>query len=148
MAAAATARARAAAWRGSDMRAYDARVCSSPIGCRAREKKTVLQPSLVASRCWGDGRLPATSEGGSMRLTRAGSLGLLALCLGGPPPQAVEPPAAAGPVIREVRSVVWPAYEAYPRMRFYAPTPAEYARATGDPTFLMERVTYRSDGLD
>lgn len=83
-----------------------------------------------------------------MRLTRAGSLGFLALCLGGPPPQAVEPPAAAGPVIREVRSVVWPAYEAYPRMRFYAPTPAEYARATGDPTFLMERVTYRSDGLD
>jgi len=50
--------------------------------------------------------------------------------------------------ILDVRPVEFPAYDAYPDMEFYAPTPEEYARAVGDRGFVMERLTYRSGGLD
>lgn len=57
-----------------------------------------------------------------------------------------EPPTA--PVIREVRPVVLPAYDAYRGIERWAPTAADYAGAAEDRAFVMERVTYRSDGLD
>jgi dipeptidyl aminopeptidase/acylaminoacyl peptidase len=50
--------------------------------------------------------------------------------------------------IIDVRPVVLPAYEAYPRIALYAPTRAEYDRAAGDRSYVMERLTYRSDGLN
>jgi dipeptidyl aminopeptidase/acylaminoacyl peptidase len=81
-----------------------------------------------------------------MSLEWACRVGILAL--GGPLLAAAEPPSAATPAIREVRPVVLPAYDAYPRIALYAPTPAEYAQAVGDRDFVMEKVTYRSDELD
>lgn len=51
------------------------------------------------------------------------------------------------PAIRDVQPVTFPAYNTYPRMELYA-SPEEYARAIGDRAFVMERVTYPSDGLD
>lgn len=55
---------------------------------------------------------------------------------------------AASPAFRDVRPVTFPAYSSYPDIASYAPTPDEYARAVGDRAFVMERLTYRSDGLD
>jgi len=55
---------------------------------------------------------------------------------------------ATTPAIRDVRPVAFPAYDVYPGIARYAPTPAEYARAVGDRAFVMERVTYRSDDLE
>jgi dipeptidyl aminopeptidase/acylaminoacyl peptidase len=52
------------------------------------------------------------------------------------------------PVIRDVRPVSLPPYDAYHGIESYAPTPADYARAISDKDFVMERVTYRSDDLD
>ena len=54
----------------------------------------------------------------------------------------------ATPVIRAVQPVTFPAYNAYPGIARYAPTPGEYARVTGDKAFVMERITYRSDDLN
>ena len=84
----------------------------------------------------------------SMQFTEAGLLAVLALWPSGPSLQAADQSAKPGPAIREVRPLAIPAYESYPRLKFYAPDPAEYARAAGDRAFVMERVTYRSDGLD
>jgi dipeptidyl aminopeptidase/acylaminoacyl peptidase len=56
--------------------------------------------------------------------------------------------AAMTPAIRDVRPVAFPSYNAYRGIERYAPTPAEYARAIGDRAFVMERVTYLSDGLE
>jgi dipeptidyl aminopeptidase/acylaminoacyl peptidase len=56
--------------------------------------------------------------------------------------------AATTSAIRDVRAVTLPAYGAYPRIAAYAPTADDYARAVGDRAFVMERLTYRSDGLD
>jgi dipeptidyl aminopeptidase/acylaminoacyl peptidase len=56
--------------------------------------------------------------------------------------------AGAEPVIREVRPAVAPAYDQYARIKAYAPDPEEYARAVNDRAFVMERITYRSGGLD
>lgn len=50
--------------------------------------------------------------------------------------------------ILDVRPVVFPAYGSYKGIERYAPTPAEYAAAVADRRFVMERLTYRSDGLD
>jgi dipeptidyl aminopeptidase/acylaminoacyl peptidase len=55
---------------------------------------------------------------------------------------------AVAPVIRDVRPVVFPAYDRYPGIARYAPTSAEYARAIGDNAFVMERITYQSDDLN
>lgn len=83
-----------------------------------------------------------------MNLRKASCIGILAIGAGGAPPLASASPVATISAIREVRPVVFPAYDAYPSIRFYAPTPAEYARAVSDRDFVMERVTYRSDDLD
>lgn len=83
-----------------------------------------------------------------MWLPKRRSHAFLALVLCGRPLAAAEPPDQTTPAIREVRPVVLPAYDAYPRIAFYAPTPADYAGAAGDRDFVMERVTYRSDELD
>lgn len=69
------------------------------------------------------------------------SLTSLALAAGG---QAVS----RDRVIRDVRLVAYPAYQAYRGIEQYAPTAADYARAIDDRRFVMERVTYRSDDLD
>jgi dipeptidyl aminopeptidase/acylaminoacyl peptidase len=60
-------------------------------------------------------------------------------------PAPGEEPAKA---IRDVRPVTFPAYEAYPGIEFYAPTAEDYARAIADRDLVMERLTYRSGGLD
>jgi dipeptidyl aminopeptidase/acylaminoacyl peptidase len=56
--------------------------------------------------------------------------------------------AAAEPAIRDVRPVQFPEYASYRQIEAYAPTPEAYAEAIADPSFVMERVTYRSDDLD
>jgi len=84
----------------------------------------------------------------SMQLTKTSLVVVLAAGVGGPPRLAPTPPEATTSAIRRIRPVVFPAYEDYPGIAFYAPTAAEYGRAVGDRAFVMERVTYRSDGLD
>jgi len=79
---------------------------------------------------------------------KASSIGILAICVGGTASLAVARQMATPPVIRNVRPVTFPAYNAYRGIARYAPTPAEYARAVGDRAFVMERVTYRSDDLE
>jgi dipeptidyl aminopeptidase/acylaminoacyl peptidase len=79
---------------------------------------------------------------------KASSIGILAVCVGGPGPLAVAQQAPTTPAIRDVRPVTFPAYNANRRIALFAPTPAEYARAVGDRAFVMERVTYRSDDLE
>src|SRR5690349_1606478 len=54
----------------------------------------------------------------------------------------------ATPAILAVRAAELPAYTAYPDIRFYAATPAEYAAAADDRAFVMEKITYRSDRLE
>jgi dipeptidyl aminopeptidase/acylaminoacyl peptidase len=56
--------------------------------------------------------------------------------------------AAGGQAIRKVQPVTPPAFDAHPRIALFAPGRAEYERAARDPAFVMERLTYRSDGLD
>ena len=51
-------------------------------------------------------------------------------------------------VIRAVGPVALPAYGAEPRLKFYAPDEADYARTVADRSFVMERITYRSGGLE
>jgi dipeptidyl aminopeptidase/acylaminoacyl peptidase len=48
--------------------------------------------------------------------------------------------------IVEIRRVVFPAYDSYRGISRYASRDA-YASATGDAEFVMDRLTYRSDGL-
>ncbi len=43
--------------------------------------------------------------------------------------------------------VTFPAYDDYKGMARYAPTPEAYAEAMNDKRFVMERITYESDGL-
>lgn len=60
---------------------------------------------------------------------------------------ALMPPAAgeaAGPAARQVS---FPAYESVRNLDEYA-TPEQYREAVADRGFVMEQVTYRSDGLD
>lgn len=83
-----------------------------------------------------------------MHVVKASSIGILAVCVGGPAPLAFAQQVPTAPAIRDVRPVTFPAYDAYRGMARYAPTPAEYARAVGDRAFVMERVTYRSDDLE
>ncbi len=68
--------------------------------------------------------------------------------MGSAAPLVLAQEAATPPAIRDVRPVVFPPYDVYPGIKRYAPTPAEYARAVGDRSFVMERVTYRSDDLE
>lgn len=56
--------------------------------------------------------------------------------------------AGAEPVIRQVQPAVVPAYDQYGRIKAYAPSPEDYAQAVNDRAFVMERITYRSGGLD
>jgi dipeptidyl aminopeptidase/acylaminoacyl peptidase len=49
--------------------------------------------------------------------------------------------------ILATRSVDLPAYESYSGIDHYAPTREGYEIAANDPRFVMERLTYRSDGL-
>jgi dipeptidyl aminopeptidase/acylaminoacyl peptidase len=63
----------------------------------------------------------------------------------GPTAALQQPPVLA---IREVRPVTLPAYDRYPNIAFYAGDPETYARAAGDTDFVLERLRYRSDGLD
>ncbi len=79
---------------------------------------------------------------------KAGSIGILTVCLGGAVPLALDQQGATTATIREVRPVVFPAYDVYRGIARYAPTPAEYEQAVGDRAFVMERVTYRSDDLE
>jgi dipeptidyl aminopeptidase/acylaminoacyl peptidase len=55
---------------------------------------------------------------------------------------------AAPSAIRDVRPVTFPPYAGYRGIEAYASTAEEYARAVGDRAFVMDRLTYRSDGLD
>jgi dipeptidyl aminopeptidase/acylaminoacyl peptidase len=82
-----------------------------------------------------------------MRFPQVGLVGILVSCCAGAAPVA-SAQTAAGSAIRDVRPVTFPTYSAYPGIARYASTPAEYARAINDAAFVMERVTYRSDGLD
>jgi dipeptidyl aminopeptidase/acylaminoacyl peptidase len=82
-----------------------------------------------------------------MHLTKWSFLATLVGCVGLAGPLALAQ-TATPPAIRDVRPVVLPAFNSYPGIDRYAPTPAEYARAAGDRAFVMERVTYRSDDLD
>ena len=79
-----------------------------------------------------------------MRFTEAPTLWSLLLWAGA----ALQVVAQQACVIREVRPVTLPAYDAYPRMAIVAPTRADYERAVADRDFVMERLTYRSDDLD
>ncbi len=54
-------------------------------------------------------------------------------------------PAQAAP---KSEPVVFPAYDAYKGIQRYAPTPDAYAEAINDHRFVMERITYESDGLE
>jgi dipeptidyl aminopeptidase/acylaminoacyl peptidase len=83
-----------------------------------------------------------------MHLEKASCLCALTARVGGAPVVVVASPPPAPAALREVRPVVLPAYDAYPRIALYAKTPAEYARAVEDRDFVMERFTYRSDELD
>jgi dipeptidyl aminopeptidase/acylaminoacyl peptidase len=78
----------------------------------------------------------------------ASAISMLALCVAGPSPLAFHEQARTASAIRDVRPVVFPEYDVYPGIARYAPTAADYTRAAGDRTFVMERVTYRSDDLD
>ena len=80
--------------------------------------------------------------------TSLGFIGILAVSAGARVPTTFAQQTPAPRAIRDVRPVTFPEYSAYPGIARYAPTPAEYARAVGDQAFVMERVTYRSDGLD
>jgi dipeptidyl aminopeptidase/acylaminoacyl peptidase len=55
--------------------------------------------------------------------------------------------AAAESAILDIRPVALPAYESYRGIERYAPTREEYVDAVNDRRFVMERITYRSDGL-
>jgi dipeptidyl aminopeptidase/acylaminoacyl peptidase len=83
-----------------------------------------------------------------MHLMKTSSIGILAACVVGTAPLALGQQMATAPAIGDVRSVTFPAYNAYRGIARYAPTAAEYARAVGDRDFVMERVTYRSDDLE
>jgi len=83
-----------------------------------------------------------------MRLWRIGSVIILVACSGGSVRVAVAQRGATGPTILEARPVVFPAYDSYQGISRYAPTREIYSDAIADPRFVMERVTYRSDGLD
>jgi dipeptidyl aminopeptidase/acylaminoacyl peptidase len=50
--------------------------------------------------------------------------------------------------ILAVEPVVFPSYESYKGIARYAPAREDYARAVADRRFVMERLMYRSDGLD
>jgi dipeptidyl aminopeptidase/acylaminoacyl peptidase len=45
-------------------------------------------------------------------------------------------------------AVIYPAYESYRNIESLAPTREEYQRAVSDRRFIMQRLTYRSDGLE
>jgi dipeptidyl aminopeptidase/acylaminoacyl peptidase len=84
-----------------------------------------------------------------MHLMKASSIGIIVVCMcGSAAPAAAQQVTATTSVIRDVRPVAFPKYDAYPGIENYAPTPAEYTRAVGDRDFVMERVTYRSDALE
>ena len=83
-----------------------------------------------------------------MHLMKRTSTGILAVWVNALTPLAFGQQVAPTSVIRDVRPVTFPAYDAYPGIAHYARTPADYARAVGDRAFVMERVTYRSDDLE
>src|SRR6188768_2309608 len=76
------------------------------------------------------------------------TLVVIAALLAGATGAAVQGQQPVSRAILEVRPVTFPAYVDYPDIKVYAPTADDYARATGDRDFVMEKVTYRSDGLD
>jgi len=82
-----------------------------------------------------------------MRLRSISPVIIFIACWGGSVQSDTARPAEAPPTILEVKPVTFPAYDAYPGISRYAPTPEEYAQAIGDRRFVMERVTYRSDDL-
>ena len=57
--------------------------------------------------------------------------------------QAASVAAAPPPTV-----VRFPAYERYKGIERYAPNRADYAAAIGDHRFVMEKIAYRSDGLE
>src|SRR3569623_1526872 len=57
--------------------------------------------------------------------------------------QAASVAAAPPPTV-----VRFPAYERYKGIERYAPNRADYAAAIGDQRFVMEKIAYRSDGLE
>lgn len=62
-------------------------------------------------------------------------------------PTAISAQPSALPVISRVEPVAFPAYEEYRGINRYAPTPLDYKAARDDARFVMERLTYSSDGL-
>ena len=50
--------------------------------------------------------------------------------------------------IRQAETVRFPAYESYKGIERYAPTRADYLAAINDHRFIMEKIAYRSDGLE
>jgi len=70
-------------------------------------------------------------------------IGLIILLLLAP----VFPVHAASPDHLEFAPVTLPRYEDYKHIDHYAPTVASYREARDDPRFVMQRVTYSSDGL-
>jgi dipeptidyl aminopeptidase/acylaminoacyl peptidase len=109
-----------------------------------------LLRAACAQQEYFSGGSGGTFSGGIPSATpvRAQFLVLLAVYLGGTGAIVSGQQATSPPAIRDVRPVTFPAYGAYRRIELYAPTPDEYARVVGDRAFVMERVTYRSDGLD
>jgi dipeptidyl aminopeptidase/acylaminoacyl peptidase len=59
----------------------------------------------------------------------------------------VAPPAGEQSAILTIQPVDLPAYESYSGIEHYAPTREGYEAARNDPRFVMERLTYRSEGL-
>ena len=59
-----------------------------------------------------------------------------------------QPRSAGAPAILETRPVAFPPYGSNPRIAQFMTTREAYERAAGERAFVMERVTYRSDGLD
>ena len=56
-----------------------------------------------------------------------------------------QPPASSATL--EVRSVALPAYRSNPRIAQFVASADDYAKQVKDPSFVMQRLTYRSDGL-
>jgi dipeptidyl aminopeptidase/acylaminoacyl peptidase len=73
---------------------------------------------------------------------RSCSLVLVAIFCYGSASGAQEPAA-----ILRTEAVVFPEYESYRNIEYYAPSRADYEDAISDERFVMEKVTYRSDGM-
>ena len=72
---------------------------------------------------------------------------LLALASGLVSPSLSRPQESQRTIVR-TQAIVFPDYGSYRNIEYFAPTPASYEEAIGDVRFVMEKLTYRSDGLE